>query len=114
MIRSAIELDKLVRKAMKENAEGNNLPHNSQAKHVAASAFIQFSADEIEQMGDLFKDLFRAEDGVTRILKHRTGKRKPTYEIRYCRHGINISVKDKDLKTAKALFIKETQKLNKA
>ncbi len=112
MIRSAEELDKLVREAMK-NTEGNTFPINSKVKRVAASAMIQFTADEIEQMEDSFKVLFCAEGGIARISKYQVGKRKPTYEIRYCRHGINISVTDKCLKTAKALFIQETQQLNK-
>lgn len=72
---------------------------------------IQFTVDEIEQMGDAFKAIFCADGDVAHISKYQVDNPNPTYEIRYCRHGINISVTDKDLKTAKALFIKETQKL---
>lgn len=110
MIRFAEELDKLVYEAGKENVKRNNVLLRTKAKRVAISAAIQFSSDEIEQMGDLFKELFLAGGGVAHILKYQKGKRKPVYEIRYRRHGVNITVVDKDLRTAKELFIKETNR----
>lgn len=78
-----------------------------QPKYPNASALIKFTAEEINQMSDPFKNLFACYGSVARVLKYLKGKRKVIYEIRYCRHGFNISVTHKDLRTAKALFIKE-------
>ena len=96
----------LMREALKKSSRIN-------PKSKQITAMLRFSAYELEQMEDSFKELFCADGGVAYISKYQVGKRKPTYEIRYYRHGINLSVTDKDLKTAKALFIQETHKLDR-
>lgn len=111
MIRSVEELDKLVREVMKGNAEGTVKHANQQAKPIAASAMIRFSANQVRLMGEAFVPLFLAGGGIAHVEKALNGKGEPFYTLRYCRHGINISVTDKDLTTAKALFIKATNQI---
>lgn len=111
MIRLAEEFDKLVREVMK-NTEGKTSSLNSKVKRVASSALILFSADEIKQMAQPFRSEIKRTGNCAHITKS-VNESGYQYEIRYRRNGYNITVTHTDLKTAKALFIKETQKLNK-
>lgn len=105
MINSDIinQLDNLIREAMK------NTPLASETKtDLTLSAMIKFTEEEIEQMGAPFKDILVLDGSVAHVIKYLSQKRKPLYEIRYLRHGINIIVVNKNLKKAKELFIQET------
>ncbi|HIU61103.1 MAG TPA: hypothetical protein IAB69_00435 [Candidatus Coproplasma excrementigallinarum] len=62
-------------------------------------------------MSKTFKKEFIAGGCVAHIIKRPSGKSGFYYEIRYRRNGYNITVSNKDLKTAKEMFTKATAHL---
>lgn len=76
-----------------------------------SSAKIKFTKKEIESMSKTFKREFIANGMAAHIIERPSGKRGSFYEIRYRRNGYDIAVSNKELKTAKALFIEATQNL---
>lgn len=62
-------------------------------------------------MSKTFKREFIANGMAAHIIERPSGKRGVVYEIRYRRNGYNITVSNKHLKTAKALFIEATHNL---
>lgn len=62
-------------------------------------------------MSKTFKREFIANGMAAHIIERPSGKRGSFYEIRYRRNGYDIAVSNKELKTAKAMFIEATQNL---
>ena len=87
--------------------------HKPQRKEKTLSATIKFSKEEVAKMSKTFKKEFIAAGLVAHIIKRPSGKNGFYYEIRYRRNGFNISVSNKDLATAKKLFIERTHSLEK-
>ena len=87
--------------------------HEPQRKEKTLSATIKFSKEEGAKMSKTFKKEFIAAGLVAHIIKRPSGKNGFYYEIRYRRNGFNISVSNKDLATAKKLFIERTHNLEK-
>lgn len=82
------------------------------SKRQALSATIKFTDEEIKGMSKTFKKEFIANGCVAHIIKRPSGKSGFFYEIRYRRNGYNISVSNKNLKTAKRMFAEATTKLD--
>ena len=76
-----------------------------------SSAKIKFTKKEIESMSKTFKREFIANGMTAHIIERPSGKRGSFYEIRYRRNGYDIAVSNKELNTAKAMFIEATQNL---
>lgn len=76
-----------------------------------SSAKIKFTKKEIESMSKTFKREFIANGMAAHIIERPSGKRGVFYEIRYRRNGYDIAVSNKELKTAKAMFIEATKNL---
>lgn len=76
-----------------------------------SSAKIKFTKKEIESMSKTFKREFIANGMAAHIIERPSGKRGSFYEIRYRRNGYDIAVSNKELKTAKAMFIEAKQNL---
>lgn len=76
-----------------------------------SSAKIKFTKKEIESMSKTFKREFIANGMAAHIIERPSGKHGSFYEIRYRRNGYDITVSNKELKTAKAMFIEATQNL---
>ena len=76
-----------------------------------SSAKIKFTKKEIESMSKTFKREFIANGMTAHIIERPSGKHGSFYEIRYRRNGYDIAVSNKELKTAKAMFIEATQNL---
>lgn len=109
VIRLAGELNTVIEKAMEiEKAGTDTFP---QEKKKTLSASIKFTKEEVNKMSKTFKKEFIANGCVAHIIKRPSGKTGYYYEIRYRRNGYNITVSDKDLKTAKQLFIEATKNL---
>ena len=85
--------------------------HEPQKTEKTLSATIKFSKEEVARMSKSFKKEFIAAGLVAHIIKRPSGKSGFYYEIRYRRNGYNISVSNKDLATAKKLFIERTHDL---
>ena len=89
----------------------NELIENRSNNKKTSSAKIKFTKKEIESMSKTFKREFIANGMAAHIIERPSGKRGSFYEIRYRRNGYDIAVSNKDLKTAKAMFIEATQNL---
>lgn len=76
-----------------------------------SSAKIKFTKKEIDSMSKTFKREFIANGMAAHIIERPSGKHGSFYEIRYRRNGYDIAVSNKELKTAKAMFIEATQNL---
>ena len=108
LIRLAGELNSTVLKVMEiEKTAGTPAE-----KKKALSATIKFTDEEIKGMSKTFKKEFIANGCVAHIIKRPSGKSGFFYEIRYRRNGYNISVSNKNLKTAKRMFAEATTKLD--
>ena len=68
---------------------------------------LSFTRKEIDKMPKTFKKEFRADGCSARVRKRLCGKNCYTYTIRYRKNGYNIEVTNKDLETAKQLFIEK-------
>ena len=109
IIQLASQLNDLICKAIEmENAGELSLP---QEKTKTLSAEIKFTKEEIDMMSKTFKKEFIANGCVAHIIKRPSGKNGFYYEIRYRRNGYDITVGNKDLSTAKKLFIEKTKYL---
>ena len=89
----------------------NELIENRNSNKKTSSAEIKFTKKEIESMSKTFKREFIANGMAAHIIERPSGKRGIFYEIRYRRNGYDIAVSNKELKTAKAMFIEATQNL---
>lgn len=89
----------------------NELIENKSNGKKTSSAKIKFTKKEIESMSKTFKREFIANGMAAHIIERPSGKRGTFYEIRYRRNGYDIAVSNKELKTAKAMFIEATQNL---
>lgn len=108
MIRLAGRLNETIGKAMEiERLSDRVLPK----KTKTLSALIKFTKKEVDKMSKTFKKEFIANGLVAHVTKRQSGKNGFYYEIRYRRNGYNISISNKDLKTAKERFIRETHLL---
>ena len=111
-IRAANALNEAVIAAIEaERKTAGLLP---QGRQRALSADIKFTKKEVDSMSKTFKKEFIANGCVAHIIKRPSGKSGVYYEIRYRRNGYNITVSNKDLPTAKELFIKATHNLDNA
>lgn len=109
IVKLASQLNDLICKAIEmENAGTLSLP---QEKTKTLSAEIKFTKEEIDMMSKTFKKEFIANGCVAHIIKRPSGKNGFYYEIRYRRNGYGITVGNKDLSTAKKLFIEKTKQL---
>lgn len=89
----------------------NELIENKSNGKKTSSAKIKFTKKEIENMSKTFKREFIANGMAAHIIERPSGKRGVFYEIRYRRNGYDIAVSNKELKTAKEMFIEATQNL---
>ncbi len=89
----------------------NELIENRNNGKKTSSAKIKFTKKEIESMSKTFKREFIANGMAAHIIERPSGKCGVFYEIRYRRNGYDIAVSNKELKTAKAMFIEATQNL---
>jgi len=89
----------------------NELIENRNKGKKTSSAELKFTKKEIESMSKTFKREFIANGMAAHIIERPSGKRGTFYEIRYRRNGYDIAVSNKELKTAKAMFIEATQNL---
>ena len=89
----------------------NELIENGDNDKKTSSAKIKFTKKEIESMSKTFKREFIANGMAAHIIERPSGKHGVFYEIRYRRNGYDIAVSNKELKTAKAMFIEATQNL---
>lgn len=89
----------------------NELIENRSNNKKTSSAKIKFTKKEIESMSKTFIREFIANGMAAHIIERPSGKHGSFYEIRYRRNGYDIAVSNKELKTAKAMFIEATQNL---
>ena len=89
----------------------NELIENRSNNKKTSSAKIKFTKKEIESMSKTFKREFIANGMTAHIIERPSGKRGSFYEIRYRRNGYDIAVSNKELNTARAMFIEATQNL---
>ncbi len=108
LVKLAGDLNSVVLKAM-EMEKTAGLPAE---KKQALSATIKFTDEEIKGMSKTFKKEFIANGCVAHIIKRPSGKNGIYYEIRYRRNGYNITVSNKNLKTAKKMFVERTMRLD--
>ena len=73
----------------------------------SVSSKLIFTQKELNQMPKTFKKEFRADGCTAHIRRRKTSKNCYLYDIRYRRNGYNILVTNKDLETAKRLFIEK-------
>ena len=76
-------------------------------KKPTVSSVLQFTQKEINQMPKTFKKEFRTNGCTAHVRRRKTSKNCYLYDIRYRRNGYNILVTNKDLETAKQLFIQK-------
>ena len=76
-------------------------------KKAMVSSILQFTQKEINQMPKTFKKEFRTNGCTAHVRRRKTSKNCYLYDIRYRRNGYNILVTNKDLETAKRLFIEK-------
>lgn len=82
-------------------------------KTKTLSAEIKFTQEEVNMIkSKTFKIEFIANGCIGRVIRRPSGKKNCYYEIRYRRHGYNVSVSHKDIDVAKKLFIEQTSKLD--
>lgn len=98
----AQELTALVEKIDRLESTGN------EREKQAISMTLKFTKQEISKMSQTFKKEFIANGLAAHVIKRPSGKSGYYYEIRYRRNGYNITVSNKDLSTAKKMFINET------
>lgn len=73
-------------------------------KEEAETVFLEFTQKELSKMPKSFRKEFRLQGG---IVPHVRKKENGTYEIRYRRNGLNLSVSAKSLEVAKERFIEK-------
>ena len=71
----------------------------------SVSSKLIFTQKELNQMPKTFKKEFRTTGCTAHIRKRKCGKNSYTYDIRYRKNGYDILVTNKNLETAKQLFI---------
>ncbi len=81
-----------------------NIEKNTE--HSVSSKLI-FSQKEINQMPKTFKKEFRTNSCTAHVRKRKCGKNSYTYDIRYNKNGYSICATNKNLETAKHLFIEK-------
>lgn len=72
-------------------------------------ALLKFTAKEISRMPKFVRNLYKLKGGT---FAHIRKKENGTYEIRYRRNGINLSVSSKNLECAKERFIEKLNALS--
>ena len=75
-------------------------------EHSVSSKII-FSQKEINLMPKTFKKEFRTNGCTAHVRKRKCGKNSYTYDIRYNKNGYSICATNKNLETAKQLFIEK-------
>ena len=73
----------------------------------SVSSKIIFTQKEINQMPKTLKKEFRTDGCTAHVRKRKCGKNSYTYDIRYNRNGYSICATNKNLETAKQLFIEK-------
>lgn len=112
LLQAANELNAAVMKVMEIEFEHGVILNGRKTERKALSATIKFTEQEIKGMSKTFKKEFVANGCVAHIIKRPSGKNGFYYEIRYRRNGYNITVSNKDLKTAKKMFVDGTKQLD--
>lgn len=107
LVQLANELNSTILKVIELEKSGQ-LPQ----ERNALSAAIKFTKEEIRGMSKSFKKEFIANGCVAHITKRPSGKDGVYYEIRYRRNGYNITVSNKNLETAKKMFVERTAHLD--
>jgi len=72
------------------------------AEPKAETVFLEFTKKELAKMPKFFKTIYKLKGGKAAHIRQ---KENGTYEIRYRRNGINLSVSSKSLAEAKERFI---------
>ena len=101
--RISLYLDSLF--AIQPQKDAFNEQKNSNS--TAVSSLLHFTQKEITLMPKSFRKEFRADGCTAHVRKRKCGKNSYTYDIRYKKNGYNISVTNKNLETAKKLFIEK-------
>ena len=73
----------------------------------SVSSKLIFTQKEINLMPKTFKKEFRTDGCTAHVRKRKCGKNSYTYDIRYNRNGYSICVTNKNLETAKRIFIEK-------
>ena len=81
-----------------------NIEKNTES---SVSSKLIFTQKEINLMPKTFKKEFRTDGCTAHVRKRKCGKNSYTYDIRYNRNGYSICVTNKNLETAKQLFIEK-------
>ena len=81
-----------------------NVEKNTDA---SVSSKLIFTQKELNAMPKTFKKEFRTDGCTAHVRKRKCGKNSFTYDIRYNRNGYSICVTNKNLETAKQLFIEK-------
>lgn len=89
-------------------------PNGEQSLEQAKTVFLTFTEKELSKMPKFFRTIYKLKGGKAAHIRQ---KKNGSYEIRYRRDGINISVSSKSLDDAKERFIQalctaKTEKLN--
>ena len=103
---NSIEKIKLLLSSLLQSNEKADFDVQKNTDSSVSSKLI-FSQKEIALMPKTFKKEFRTDGCTTHIRKRKIGKNSYTYDIRYRRNGYHICVTNKDLETAKKLFIEK-------
>lgn len=74
---------------------------------TSVSSKLIFTQKELNQMPKTFKKEFRTDGCTAHVRKRKCGKNSYTYDIRYRRNGYSIIVTNKNLETAKRIFIEK-------
>ena len=107
---------KLLLTSLLSSNEKADFSTQKNTEHSVSSKLI-FTQKEINQMPKTFKKEFRTDGCTAHIRKRKCGKNSYTYDIRYNRNGYSICVTNKNLETAKQIFIeklKTAKPVNKA
>jgi len=89
----------------------NELIENRNKGKKTSSAELKFTKKEIESMSKTFKREFIANGMAAHIIERPSGKRGTFYLFCKQKTAYEIAVSNKELKTAKAMFIEATQNL---
>lgn len=81
--------------------------NKQQNTETSVSSKLIFTQKELNQMPKTFKKEFRTDGCTAHVRKRKCGKNSYTYDIRYNRNGYYICVTNKNLETAKKLFIEK-------
>jgi len=77
------------------------------------SSNITFTSKELKRMSTTFKEIFRTNGCMAHIRKRKSGEGTWNYEIRYRKHGFNVTACANNLEEAKQKFIVQLEKADR-